>query len=138
MENKKAVILTKEQATILRHQAFAADSYFNPFLSKNMDIMISEEEINQYEGKEYDWLKEMAVEEITVLETEPDYSRSDLVVDAKYPVLYKNSDFIAKTVTIVYLVDGKKKEVVEKLLSGATAKGYDMNLETKIKSIETK
>jgi hypothetical protein len=138
MENKKATILTREQAVILRHQAFAADSYFNPFLSKNMDIMLSEEEINLYKGQEFSWLKELPVEEINVLEEEPDYSLSDLVVDSKYPVLYKNSDFIAKTITIVYLVDGKKKEVVEKLTSGTTKKGYDIDLELKIKSLETK
>lgn len=128
---KKVVILTKEQGIIIRDQTYTPDSYFNPILSKYMEIMISEEEVDAYQGEEFAWIK--LLPKITVDETElaPDCSATDLMVGDN-PVLYKVENYLDKTVTIAYQCDGERKEIIQQMASGATNTGYDVNLADQI------
>lgn len=137
MSEKKVVKLSKEQGILIRHQAFAPDSYFHPILSKYMEILISTEEVDACQLEEYAWLKELPQHAIQDTEAEPDSSKSDLKLD-QLSVLYRIEDYIAKTVTIAYQTSEGRKEVVEPMTTGATRMGYEMNMESKINLIESK
>lgn len=79
--------------------------------------------------KEYDF-EEV---ELTNADFVPDYSRIDLKVD-EHPVYSKTENYYEKTVTIVYLIDGEKKEVIEKMENVAVTKdGYSVDLAEKIR-----
>lgn len=55
-------------------------------------------------------------------------------VDNKYPVYSKTENYYEKTVTIVYLIDGEKKEVVEKMENVTVTKdGYSVDMADKIR-----
>lgn len=135
MSERKVVILSKEQGILIRHQAFAPDSYFHPILGKYMQIMISEQEVDAYNGEEFAWIKQLPKITVEQSECEPDCSGSDLVAGQR-TVLYKIEDYVAKTVTVAYQgVDGRM-EVIEQIATGATEMGYQMNIVTKINSIQ--
>lgn len=125
------VILTKEQGILIRNQAFAPDSYFHPILSKYMEIMISEEEVDACQLEEFQWLKMLPKQSIAETDCQPNCSESDLIIDQS-PVLYKIEDYLAKTVTIAYQCNEGRKEIILAMIDGATTMGYVLNMATKI------
>ncbi len=137
MSEQKVVILTKEQGILIRHQAFAPDSYFHPILSKYMEIMISTEEVDACEKEEFAWLKQLPQQTVQVTENEPDCSKSDLILSDR-AVLYKIEDYVSKTVTIAYQCAEGRKEIIEAMIDGASQMGYELNMATKINSNENK
>ncbi len=135
MSEKKVVILSKEQGILIRHQEFSPDSYFHPILSKFMEIMISEEEVDAYQGEEFAWIKLLEKVTVDATECQPDCSDSDLVA-GEFPVIYKIEDYVAKTVTIAYQCGQNRKEIIEQMAGGATSTGYAINVSDKINQNE--
>lgn len=131
MSEKKMVILTKEQGILIQNQAFAPDSYFHPILSKYMEIMISEEEVDACQLEEFQWLKMLPKRSIADTNCQPNCSESDLIIDQS-PILYKIEDYLAKTVTIAYQCNEGRKEIIVPMIDGATTMGYALDMEAKI------
>jgi len=55
-------ILTKEQFKLIAGEQYAKDSYFNPVLDADGDIVISEEEVEQCDN-EFKWVKDLPQKE---------------------------------------------------------------------------
>jgi len=59
----KVAIINKERGREIFGKPFTDGMIFNPVLSANMDIIISEEEINQCDNPEFSWLKGLELKE---------------------------------------------------------------------------
>lgn len=51
----KIAVLTKEQGKEIFRNKYSDNLYFNPVLDADMNIIISEEEVNQIDVKEFIW-----------------------------------------------------------------------------------
>lgn len=56
-------ILTKEQFKQIAGKEYAADSFFNPVLDADVDIVISEEEAAQCTNPDFQFVKELPEKE---------------------------------------------------------------------------
>lgn len=56
-------ILTKEQFIKIAGKEFAKDSYFNPILDADGDIVISEEEVEQCTNPDFQFVKDLPQKE---------------------------------------------------------------------------
>ncbi len=72
--------------------------------------------------------------DLTIKDLQPDYDRLDFKVDGTYPVYSKTENYYERWVSIVYLVNGEKKEVITKMDDATVTKdGYAIDLETEIR-----
>ena len=55
-------ILAKQQFQVIAGQQYSKDSYFNPVLDADGDIVISEEEVEQCDN-EFAWVKDLPFKE---------------------------------------------------------------------------
>jgi len=60
-------ILTKQQFQLIAGQEYAKDSFFNPVLDADGDIVISEEEVEQCANPDFQFVKDLPFKEFNTV-----------------------------------------------------------------------
>lgn len=63
---KMVSILTQEQKNIISDKEYSDGCFFNPVQDANGNWVVSAEEINQCEKKEFSWLKNLELTEFLI------------------------------------------------------------------------
>jgi hypothetical protein len=76
--------------------------------------------------------------ELEIADFKPDYTKTDVKVDQKFFVVERIENYLEKTITVVYSLNGELKKIAKEITDEtATKTGYTSDMEVIIKEIES-